>query len=919
MPTNYPGALDNFTNPSSGDQMNVVPHADQHANANDAIEALQTKIGIDNSTASGSIDYLLKSPNSFDPGHRHTLVSPIVSGTGGIQHATSAATSGTSFTYASVQVDAWGHVTSISAGVTPAVASSPFVTVGNDIALTGERSLIGTADRITFVDNGANSTYVANIASSYVGQTSLTTLGTISTGVWNGSTVQAGYGGTGHATASLGDILVGTSSGTWARLTIGTSGQVLKSNGSTVSWEASGGAGGGITGAGAANQITYWTGTSAASSFPNITASVSGVTIGSSSFQDVNTSLYIDKLTTDPATNVFGAYVHNHLTTTASNANSAVGLFSEVFYNSSPNLSATYALKGLFSQASIGTDITVPSVAAGVFKLKVTGEEGGAAITQGYGAVATAPELSNGNIARYAAFTADNLSSATYNTGLLLGTITIPTSSYAIYSPITTPIYHEGQLQLPGTGSTYGLTISDTQLYRTSADVLRTPDSFYIDSQLGIGTAPTTTEKVGISNVLTNSGNYNTQRSLTYINAHVTGGVSINGTQTLVYISSGIGSGPSNFVTGTDNKIYVQGGTAYVHYAVAGAFDARTTSVRTGGTVNFFAGGLFQAWLQSNTGGTFTQAYGGRFDLLAIDASTAGTVSEGAALTARYGHFVGGSTTVFSTLYGLNLAPTIGNGSVGVISHINIGDTTVVGSGVVSSAKGINIGTLPNFTGFGQTRIGIDIGAIPEGSGSALPIYAAIRLTASRSRKDSIIFGADASGRIWSPASSEIQVDGRWNVGSLRILTGSTTGQALCASDASGNVTFQTVVRKRGLTVPLCGAYTPSATGGDSFEFPMPYSPLDGTTSITWVLRRINLRVSTNGGAPAVTIERSISASAFVASAMGSVTMASSGYETFASSGFSINTIASGNKLRMRPTVLGSATNWTVTCEFEEQ
>lgn len=47
MPTQYPGAVDNFTNPTTADPMNsaTVPHAAQHANANDAIEAIETVLG----------------------------------------------------------------------------------------------------------------------------------------------------------------------------------------------------------------------------------------------------------------------------------------------------------------------------------------------------------------------------------------------------------------------------------------------------------------------------------------------------------------------------------------------------------------------------------------------------------------------------------------------------------------------------------------------------------------------------------------------------------------------------------------------------------------------------------------------------------------------------------------------------------
>lgn len=49
MASSYPGALDSLSNPAAGDATNNVttPHATQHANANDAIEAIQAELGTD--------------------------------------------------------------------------------------------------------------------------------------------------------------------------------------------------------------------------------------------------------------------------------------------------------------------------------------------------------------------------------------------------------------------------------------------------------------------------------------------------------------------------------------------------------------------------------------------------------------------------------------------------------------------------------------------------------------------------------------------------------------------------------------------------------------------------------------------------------------------------------------------------------
>jgi hypothetical protein len=57
MAISFPSSLDNLSNPVGTDSMSG--HAEQHSNANDAIEALQTKVGVDGSTVTTSIDYRL--------------------------------------------------------------------------------------------------------------------------------------------------------------------------------------------------------------------------------------------------------------------------------------------------------------------------------------------------------------------------------------------------------------------------------------------------------------------------------------------------------------------------------------------------------------------------------------------------------------------------------------------------------------------------------------------------------------------------------------------------------------------------------------------------------------------------------------------------------------------------------------------
>ena len=65
MATGFPTSLDALTNPTSTDALTSPSHADQHANANDAIEALEAKVGVNGSAVSTSLDYLVTQANAI--------------------------------------------------------------------------------------------------------------------------------------------------------------------------------------------------------------------------------------------------------------------------------------------------------------------------------------------------------------------------------------------------------------------------------------------------------------------------------------------------------------------------------------------------------------------------------------------------------------------------------------------------------------------------------------------------------------------------------------------------------------------------------------------------------------------------------------------------------------------------------------
>jgi len=59
LATNFPANLDNLSNPSETDSL--IGHAALHGNVNDALEALQSKVGVNGSTDPNSLDYKVTS------------------------------------------------------------------------------------------------------------------------------------------------------------------------------------------------------------------------------------------------------------------------------------------------------------------------------------------------------------------------------------------------------------------------------------------------------------------------------------------------------------------------------------------------------------------------------------------------------------------------------------------------------------------------------------------------------------------------------------------------------------------------------------------------------------------------------------------------------------------------------------------
>lgn len=162
----------------------------------------------------------------------------------------------TGATKTKITFDAKGLVTAGADATTSDIAE------GSNLYYTDTRAraaITGTTNRVTVT------TGVVDIAGTYVGQSSITTLGTIATGTWSATTIASNKGGTGFTTYATGDLIYASATNTLSKLAAGTNGQVLTLASGVPTWAAAagGGSGWGLTGtSGTDGGTTNYLGTS---------------------------------------------------------------------------------------------------------------------------------------------------------------------------------------------------------------------------------------------------------------------------------------------------------------------------------------------------------------------------------------------------------------------------------------------------------------------------------------------------------------------------------------------------------------------------------------------------------------------------------------------------------------------------------
>lgn len=311
------------------------------------------------------------------------------------------------------------------------------------------------------------------------------------------------------------------------------------------------------------------------------------------------------------------------------------------------------------------------------------------------------------------------------NSSLVSGRVVV-SGTAGIQTDFSTLTFNGTQLAMSTTGSSGGIRVGgDADLYRSAADSWTCPDHMFI-------TPP--------NNTATSGTVYGTSVNWTLAPAANTSGT---------YFTMGFSSVASNNNNFTDALISIIGG--WTHSGT--------------GTVTRYEGLSLQYAITSS--GTLTTGYAVR---VLPDFSSSGACTTWRGISSAPPRLSGGGTCVTCYLLSHELRTVSGSGAI----------TTLIGYDCFSSTSGLSGGN--GVTANGQTRIGIDIGPMPDPTSfTGTSVYAIRFSTSARVARNGLQWGSDSSCNLYSSASNVLKTDGSLVVATNLTVSTMTSGSLLFA------------------------------------------------------------------------------------------------------------------------------------------
>jgi hypothetical protein len=264
---------------------------------------------------------------------------------------------------------------------------------------------------------------------------------------------------------------------------------------------------------------------------------------------------------------------------------------------------------------------------------------------------------------------------------------------------------------------------------------------------------------------------------------------------------------------------------------------------------------------------------------------------------------------------------TVGSGTANQLAYYSGATTTASDASLVRSATGTHLTITAQGAATSPLKV---VGAASQ---------SAALFTVATSGADVLVVGsagaittgtwnATAIGVLYGGTGQTTYTDGQLLIGNStgNTLTKATltAGNGIAVTNGSGSISVRT---KRVMNIQLASGFNPPV-GADTAVIRIPESPTDGSTSVTYNVRRLTCRVETpSAGTSTLQVEYYTGTSAFSATNLLSSALSVTGVTTyeFSSTGFSTSTLATGAKIRLNFSAVDSThANFSINLLLEE-